>query len=314
MRTAPNDQYGSIFVEADALVRQFSSAEFLDAVGRTTFLFHSLPALDRDVVGELVWDLLAATKFSASNVRLAQDGEIIRAPRKTVRGRAYADPRELLEGLQRGETFNMIAVERLRSDLRIFSTALQDIFGVPVQANLYASYAGSTAGYNAHKDSHDVVVLQLTGTKQWTVHVAPPSGISVERRPPNLTELTQPTEQFVLESGSCLYVPAGFVHDAATLDGVSIHLTYGIGCLRWYDVLLDVLADADDAELFQRVPLREDEINSEYESRIAAMVRDVLSGAAIVDAVDRWKEFGGLSKYERTIRRALAAPRTKDDR
>jgi hypothetical protein len=303
-----------IFLNPESLIRQFESKSFREAVGRRTYLFDPMPAIDAERVGTLVWDLLAATKFNPTSLRLAAHGEIIQAPRRTVRGRSFADPRKLLEGLQDGETFNLNAVERLREDLRVISSALQQMFNVQVQANLYASYKGSTAGYKAHKDFHDVVVVQLSGIKRWTVYAPPPQRSSLRIRKPTELELQQATQLFTLTSGSCLYVPAGFVHDAATLDGVSVHLTYGIGCIRWLDIIEDVLAAAGDDVLYDRIPGDDAELLAEFEERVFPVLRGVFSRTALLEAVEQALAFGELASSAQFVRRAIAAPRTSGER
>jgi hypothetical protein len=52
--------------------------------------------------------------------------------------------------------------------------------------------------------------------------------------------------------GDALYLPRGFVHSAATQEGVSLHLTVGILATTVHDVLVEVLALADGDATFRR--------------------------------------------------------------
>ena len=75
--------------------------------------------------------------------------------------------------------------------------------------NLYLS-PRHQQGFGEHADHHDVLVLQCSGTKGWTLM----------REPQNPEELT-------LEVGSMLYLPEGVRHFARSDDQPSVHITIG---------------------------------------------------------------------------------------
>jgi ribosomal protein L16 Arg81 hydroxylase len=60
----------------------------------------------------------------------------------------------------------------------------------------------------------------------------------------NESELGPPALDAVLEPGDCLYLPRGFVHQAAAHDEPSVHLTVGIHVLTWLDLLSVALGQA----------------------------------------------------------------------
>jgi bifunctional lysine-specific demethylase and histidyl-hydroxylase NO66 len=92
--------------------------------------------------------------------------------------------------------------------------------GHPCQANAYLTPAGAQ-GFDLHSDTHDVLVLQTAGAKQWEVHGAPGQhGDGVE-------------EAVLLEPGHVMYLPTGTRHAARTQDALSLHVTIGINQLTW---------------------------------------------------------------------------------
>jgi ribosomal protein L16 Arg81 hydroxylase len=75
-----------------------------------------------------------------------------------------------------------------------------------------------------------VLVLQVYGEKDWTIFdqpaVYPVDGHAEKKRHESKGRL--PLMQPTLRAGEMLYVPRGYVHQAAVKDSVSVHLTFGI--------------------------------------------------------------------------------------
>lgn len=102
--------------------------------------------------------------------------------------------------------------------------------GFRVSANLYLSPAHGSA-LAAHMDWMDALVLQLGGTKTWTV--LPEPLVALPRpdlvRAPLLAEGLAGGETVALSQGDLLYLPRGTVHRARNLDAApSLHLTLGV--------------------------------------------------------------------------------------
>jgi ribosomal protein L16 Arg81 hydroxylase len=127
-----------------------------------------------------------------------------------------------------------------------------------VLANLYATPAGAQ-GFTPHYDTHDVLVLQITGAKQWKIYRPlinmPMEDSNVGIEPSHLAE---PYRVLVMEAGDLLYLPRGWVHEASTSEMSSIHLTLGIHVTKWLDILMDAvaMAAAEDEDLRATFPFK----------------------------------------------------------
>jgi len=115
------------------------------------------------------------------------------------------------------------------------------IRGVPlaegVTANSYLTPAHSQ-GFDLHYDNHCAIVLQLHGSKKWTIF-APVDELPVERctRPILLQELDAPLMETRLCAGDVLYIPRGYPHSAATAEEISLHVTLSVRPVTWAEAI-----------------------------------------------------------------------------
>jgi hypothetical protein len=191
--------------------------------------------------------------------RLVRDGTPLDPSRYTRTARVggqpvpgVGDPARIYEELRAGATLVLQGLQRTCPPLTRFCRDLELELSHAVQANAYVTPAGAR-GLGVHYDTHDVFVLQLAGTKAWTVHppvLADPlpsqpwKGTAADAGPPCLT--------LELVAGDCLYVPRGFLHSAAAQRDLSAHLTIGVVTTTWHDVLGELVAGtADEPELRQ---------------------------------------------------------------
>jgi ribosomal protein L16 Arg81 hydroxylase len=124
-------------------------------------------------------------------------------------------------------------------NIAAFTRALEDVFNSPTKVNSYLTPPDSQ-GFDAHYDTHDVFILQLTGSKQWFVYDTIPDRLPLEGRSRPITpnELPEkPKYDFTLRTGELLYMPRGVIHYANTTNDSSLHLTVGVHVTRWAEVL-----------------------------------------------------------------------------
>ncbi len=136
-----------------------------------------------------------------------------------------ADASAVFAHFDQGATIVLQGMHRYWSPVAIFARSLEASLGHPVQVNAYITPPGSQ-GFDAHKDDHDVFVLQSHGSKRWWVH---------ERH--DLPPTRAPLVEVELEPGDSLYIPKNFPHAAATQASASVHLTVGILSIGTRDVL-----------------------------------------------------------------------------
>lgn len=229
----------------------------------------------------------------------------------------------------KGATIRVKAIHRFCRPLGELCKNLEDELSSPVRANLYCT-PGNSRGFNLHFDTHEVFVLQLFGKKQWQIF-APPVRLPLEFVPPlpfendaeafkrarvgtqaggrdirddiNETELGLPALEALLEPGDCLYLPRGFVHQAAARDEPSVHLTVGVHVLTWLDlfsVAMGQVADRNEdfrkalpVGLFKQrndVAERAGEQAGEFGKEFNALVQLFGRDAVFADAVSEMAE------------------------
>jgi ribosomal protein L16 Arg81 hydroxylase len=173
--------------------------------------------------------VLNLTDFPHRGLRLIENGRAHRP-----RDRAWA-----LAACQRGATILVYDIHRSDEALARFAAGLALQLGGEVKVNLYYSQE-KQQGFTTHFDTHDVLVLQVEGSKRWRVFAdrVPfplsqyPGGPEKPRVPPR-----DPLLECVLEPGDVLYIPRGYWHDALAVNGHSLHLTTGLYPRTGFDFL-----------------------------------------------------------------------------
>nr|MDP8943944.1 cupin domain-containing protein [Actinomycetota bacterium] len=137
----------------------------------------------------------------------------------------------------------------------LYCRALEARLGRPVQANAYYSPAAAQ-GFAAHHDTHDVLMLQVAGSKRWRVY-EPLLELPLKSQgwSADLGELGAPVHDVTIEAGDTVYLPRGWPHEGMTSDAESLHLTIGIHAHTRLDALRAALERcAEDVEFRRSVP------------------------------------------------------------
>jgi lysine-specific demethylase/histidyl-hydroxylase NO66 len=245
--------------------------------------------------------LICSTAIRYPAFRLVKEGGQIDVGQYTsdVRWRpplsAVADVGRILAEWEEGATIVLQALHVNWRPIAVFCRELERDLGQPTQTNAYYTPRGSQ-GFAVHHDTHDVFVLQVAGEKRWTVY-EPLLELPLkdQRYSEALGRAGDPTHELTLRAGDTLYLPRGWLHEAATSDADSLHLTVGINTYTWMDALRAALADcADDVEFRRAVPqdgiggaelleaLRErldpDEVAGRMRARLVSTRRPILEG------------------------------------
>ena len=129
-----------------------------------------------------------------------------------------------------GYTIVLDGVERFVRAIASLSHSIEVELNFPVQVNAYITPPESQ-GLVPHYDDHDVLILQIQGSKTWHLYEGldvPPHEMQPEKdKAVAIDGLPLPTD-LRLEAGDVLYLPRGRVHAAETNSEPSAHLTVGI--------------------------------------------------------------------------------------
>ncbi len=160
------------------------------------------------------------------------------------------DPSRFFARYVAGATVIVSGSDRLFPQIANMCRQASRQFGGACRANLYLSPPGHQ-GFAAHYDTHDVLVLQISGHKTFRLYknnVALP--FPDTRFEPAGFEPGDSTEEVALSAGDTFYIPRGFTHDACASgdsEEPSLHLTLGLYPPLIRDVLhrlVDKLADS----------------------------------------------------------------------
>jgi len=168
----------------------------------------------------------------------------------------FIDPVRVNQLFADGATVILSGLHERLPKLARFCRALEAVMSCRVQTNIYMTQAASQ-GFKAHYDNHDVVVLQVEGSKEWRIYDTPVElPLDSQAFNPHDVEVGEETDRFVLEPGDMAYIPRGLAHDAVANDEPSLHITTGLMLRTWADVLVEavnVMAHKD-ADLRRALP------------------------------------------------------------
>ena len=135
-----------------------------------------------------------------------------------------------------------------------FCRVLEVELGHPAQANAYFT-PREAQGLPVHHDTHDVFSLQVAGEKRWFVYEpAVELPLKDQKYRAEHGEPGAPVLDVTLKPGDTLYLPRGWLHEAATSSTDSLHITVGVNVYTWLDAFKSALAQCADDVAFRRSP------------------------------------------------------------
>ncbi|MEM8573617.1 MAG: cupin domain-containing protein [Pseudomonadota bacterium] len=155
-----------------------------------------------------------------------------------------------------GATVILNQLQKRHRPLAQLCSALELEFSAGFQTNVYLTPATSQ-GFNPHLDTHDVIVLQVAGSKRWQIYGTPiPLAVRAHDPVVRQPEPGPVAEEFDLRAGDTLYIPRGLVHEAVSTDETSLHITVGVMASTWFDFLVEAVESlaASDVELRTALP------------------------------------------------------------
>ncbi|MEX0270971.1 cupin domain-containing protein [Leptolyngbyaceae cyanobacterium UHCC 1019] len=176
-------------------------------------------------------NLLNFHRLEDPNLRFSLDGKSLPGCDRTI----------WHDRIQEGATLIINEIDEVVPAVSAMTTALRIETGHQAQVNLYCSPA-QQQGFDNHYDTHDVLILQIDGEKDWFVFrdtVPAPLTFTPDQLPPE----APPYLECTLKPGDVLYIPRGHWHYAIAGDRPSLHLTLGIHCQTGIDWLLWVVGE-----------------------------------------------------------------------
>jgi JmjC domain len=168
-----------------------------------------------------------------------------------------ADVPRVLAEFDAGATVVLQGLHLNWTPLAVYCRGLEARIGHPAQANAYLTPRHSQ-GLPVHHDTHEVFVLQVSGTKRWLVYEpALELPLKHQRYSAALAAPGEAVLDVELGPGDSLYLPRGWLHQALTSDSDSLHLTVGVNVVTWLDALRAALRRCE-GELEARRSLPDD--------------------------------------------------------
>lgn len=162
-----------------------------------------------------------------------------------------------------------------------------------VNANLYFT-PPRAQGFAPHFDSHDVFILQLEGEKDWRLYDTIELPLEDDELKAEEAPRGRPRSTYTLRAGDVLYIPRGTIHEAASRDASSLHLTVGVHITRWLDLARQALERAalTDARLREALPpgFLEPGRRGALRERLTGLIADAARGDSAQEAVEGLSE------------------------
>ena len=207
--------------------------------------------------------LITETGIRVPAFRLVKAGETVSGYTTDLSWRptpftGVADVHRVLEEFERGATIVLQGLHHNWLPLARYCRHLEAFLGHPVQANAYYTPAGSQ-GLPVHHYTHEVISLQVAGSKRWLVYEPVLElPLTNQRYRSALGAPGDPVLDIALRAGDTLYLPRGWLHQALTSDDDSLHITVGVNVRRWVDEARAELNASESELAFRRTIDAED--------------------------------------------------------
>lgn len=220
----------------------------------------SSPLRHMDSAGTTLLDDLPAEYLTGYAFDLGARSEHLRVSRSGPMDRnLYVGDNDQLNtsAIQRlyadGASVIINSLDKFWSPASVACRSLEALFQTVVRVNAYIS-PHNGAALDAHYDSHDVIILQLKGSKEWTFYNGGFEKATLHQPfDPAHSTIGEPFSSQTLREGDLLFIPRGLAHRTVSTTEVSVHLTFGLHWFTHHDLLERVIALA----VHQSVGLRE---------------------------------------------------------
>jgi hypothetical protein len=202
---------------------------------------------------EPILNLSAIDRFLATTSPCHPDVFLVDAARKldaadytTIAnlGDGSLDLARVYELFGAGATISIRHLHESMPELAALCRSVEKVFSGHFQTNIYLS-PPNAQGFGTHFDSHDVFVLQVAGSKVWTLYDTlielPLHGQAFDKAK---HQPGPPTREVTIRAGDLFYCPRGLFHSARSTAETSLHITLGLIGKTWADVMLEAVSAA----------------------------------------------------------------------
>ncbi|MFZ7116398.1 MAG: cupin domain-containing protein [Bacteroidota bacterium] len=185
-------------------------------------------------------EILTTTSISPPDVLLVNAEHQLHIDKYTRNGQEI-DALKLFQFFSSGNTIILNQLHKKIHSLGVFCESMEYEFGLPFQTNIYLT-PPHAQGFTSHFDTHDVFILQITGSKTWRIYNRPiVNPLLTQSYDSNTHKISSEFSEFVLNQGDTLYIPSGLIHEAFSNDTLSMHITLGGLYTRLADFVNEVI-------------------------------------------------------------------------
>lgn len=208
----------------------------------------------------------------------------------------FADSADVYKKYHQGASLFFHGIHKYRKPIAQLCRSLTRFFRMPSGATAVVSPPGIHSS-PTHFDLTNNFLIQVEGSKRYRIYESFEALPIARQEKPHLVSpdlLGDPLYDIELRSGDVLFIPRGFVHEGFASDQGSVHVTAGLNCLTWADLLIETVEALSQRQLPLRRALSPEILDSgdptaSDQEEYKAMLRLVLDEANLGEAV------GGLT-------------------
>ncbi len=259
----------------DQLISPISCNQFVNSYWEKKVLVikRNNPNFYNDLLSfDLVDTIIDQHRMTGDNFRIAKQGEGI-APSKFLNADGSYNLNKLYAYYADGYSLVLRYMDQAWSPIKELCFNLRQTISHNVKVNMYLTPPNSEA-YLPHTDAHDVLILQINGTKKWNLYDSIYETPLVESIQPRLKkEMLCNLSEVTMDAGDLMYIPRGVPHHAFTTDESSLHLTVGIFPVQMVDYITkSIMTQAlGNRNLREALPFGYLNDNSSLQNFISAM-------------------------------------------
>lgn len=202
----------------------------------------------------IVDEIIGTRVLRQPDIRLAKNGKVY--PFDTFSRDGCADRNAVVKEFKDGATIILEHLNRHHRPLGEILHQCEVEMHVPFRSNVYMTPPGSQ-GFVPHWDTHDVLILQVAGSKTWNVFDSPLVLPDEEQKySEEWGSKARQIAELTLRPGDTLFLPRGYIHSAKANEECSLHITVGMRSFTIRDVVMRALSKATlDSAALRRVAL-----------------------------------------------------------